>query len=624
MVNVRKILSSDWCEAVSISLFLYAASLLLLSLISISIETNIEPRIIIESFELVDIVEDTPKELTDISVFDQEISVIKQPSEASLSIPSESQEIVIPVDSSQLIVEESKETQPLIPSIDNLNEPLSIGSSLSQESSVGGVLDRLTVEIINNALNHNINVIWVLDASISLSKQRTDIKDRFQKITEEISFDAKVSDRIKHTIVSFGSSYQILTENPTNDNKILTNAIDSIKLDESGIENIFTCIEQLCQKFKSSRNMIIVFTDEVGDDLNMLDRAAMEARKKASTVYVVGPPAPFGLDKIQFRYVDPDPKFDQTEKWVEINQGPETPYKMTLDLHSLNVDTYGIDSGFGPYALNKICADTGGVYFAVHPNRNNNAVSKKQIVPLASYISVFFDSNVMRKYPPDYRNILLQNKEIQNNKIKQALIQACTIPINITYDQRMVFTAFSEGEFVEQLNNAQKFSAKIEPRLDQVYNILKSVEVGAKNLSEKRWLVSYNLAMGRILATKCRIELYNLMLAEAKSGLKKKDQKNNIWTIEYDINFTAKSSTLQKNYESAQQYLQSIVDNFPNTPWAYVAKAELDTPMGYKWTESYKEQIKINNTGGNNNNTPPQDDTRKKIEYKPSRNIKKI
>lgn len=624
MVNIRKILSSDWCEAVSITIFLYAISLLVLSLISISIEAKLEPRIIIESFESIDIVEDIPKELSDISVFDQEITVVQQQSEASLSLPSESQEIVIPVDSTQLIVEGGEEIQPIMPSVDNLNEIVSIGSSLSQENNVGGVLDRLTIEIINNALNHDINVIWVLDASISLSKQRTEIKNRFQKITEEISFDSKVSDRIKHTIVSFGSSYQILTENPTNDNSILVNAIDKIKLDESGIENIFTCIEQLCQKYKSSRNMIIVFTDEVGDDINMLDKAAMEARRKASTVYVVGPPAPFGLDKIQFKYIDPDPKFDQSEKWVEINQGPETLHKMTLDLHSLDVDTYGIDSGFGPYALNKICADTGGIYFAVHPNRNNNTVSKKQIAPLSSYISVFFDANTMNKYSPDYRNFLLQNKEIQNNKIKQSLLQACQIPINITYDQKMNFTAFNEGDFVEQLNDAQKFSAKIEPKLDQVYSILKSVETNIKNLTEKRWIVSYNLAMGRILATKCRIELYNLMLAEAKSGLKKKDPKSNTWSIEYSNKFIAKSSTLQKNYDAAQKYLQSVVDDFPNTPWAYVAKEELNTPMGYKWIEGFKEQPKAMSGGGNNNPTPPKDDAKKRLEYKPQRNTTKI
>lgn len=624
MVNIRKILSSDWCEAFSITIFLYSISLLLLSLISISIEAKLEPHIIIESFESIDIVEHTPKDLADISVFDQSITIAEQPSEAAVALSNSTEQISIPINSTDIIVDNSQELQPIIPSIEDMNKPISVGSSISQEISVGGVLDRLTVEIINNALNHDLNVIWLLDASISLSKQRSDIRDRFSKITEEISYDANAINRVKHTIVSFGSSYQIITESPTNDTSKLMHDISKVQLDESGIENVFSAIEQLCQKYKQSRNMIIVFTDEIGDDVNILDKAIAEARKKATTVYVVGPPAPFGLDKIQFKYVDPDPKFDQTEKWVEINQGPETLHKMTLNLHSLDVDTYGIDSGFGPYGLNKICADTGGIYFAVHPNRNTNSVSKKQIAPLSSYISVFFDANTMNKYSPDYRNFLLQNKEIQNNKIKQSLLQACQIPINITYDQKMNFTAFNEGDFVEQLNDAQKFSAKIEPKLDQVYNILKSVEANAKNLTEKRWIVSYNLAMGRILATKCRIELYNLMLAEAKSGLKKKDAKSNTWSIEYSDNFIAKSSTLQKTYDAAQKYLQSVINEFPNTPWAYIAKEELNTPMGYKWVEGFKEQPKAMSGGGNNNPTPPKDDAKKKLEYKPQRNITKI
>ena len=33
-----------------------------------------------------------------------------------------------------------------------------------------------------------------------------------------------------------------------------------------------------------------------------------------------------------------------------------------------NIDP--IDSGFGPFALTRLCYETGGIYFAVHPNRN--------------------------------------------------------------------------------------------------------------------------------------------------------------------------------------------------------------------------------------------------------------
>ena len=230
----------------------------------------------------------------------------------------------------------------------------------------------------------------------------------------------------------------------------------------------------------------------------------------------------------------------------------------------------------------------------------------------------------MNKYSPDYRNFLLQNKEIQNNKIKQSLLQACQIPINITYDQKMNFTAFNEGDFVEQLNDAQKFSAKIEPKLDQVYNILKSVEANAKNLTEKRWIVSYNLAMGRILATKCRIELYNLMLAEAKSGLKKKDAKNNAWELVRSMEVDSQNSQLTKTYNSAQKYLKLVVDKYPETPWAAIAQAELDTPMGYKWSEKYIDPPKPGIGNNNNNNPNPKDDELKKLEHKPQRKLDKI
>ena len=130
--------------------------------------------------------------------------------------------------------------------------------------------------------------------------------------------------------------------------------------------------------------------------------------------------------------------------------------------------------------------------------------------------------------------------------------------------------------------------------------------------------------MGRILATKCRIELYNAMLAEAKTGLEKSDSKNNIWNIELDQEFVTKSSQLQKSYTLAVKYLRSVVDDFPNTPWALIAQNELDTPMGYKWVDSFKEAPKMNNEQNNNNNPLPKDDVKRKLELKPKRNTTKI
>ena len=622
MSNIKKILSSDLLESISISFLVNVILFMVLSLITVVLENKRESLIVLESSPVEYEHYEEPVELIDITTFDQKVTVLKPESQAPLSVSNEILNTIPQLDIISDVSLEKVQDFSVVSETDVVQN-INIGTSISQDTSVGGVLDRLTIEIANNAKNNDLNVIWLFDASISLSKQREDIRDRFEKIIQEIGMNS-FSHSIKHTICSFGSSLSIINSDPTNDTDILYRSIDSIVLDETGIENIFGSIEQLCKQYKTTRNMIVVFTDEVGDDLNLLDKTVVEARRKGTRIYVVGPPAPFGLSSIQFKYVDPDPKFDQNEKWVEINQGPETLFKMTLDLHSLPIDESGLDSGFGPYALSKICVDTGGIYFAVHPNRNENQVSKKEISPLSSYISVFFDNAVMKKYSPDYRSILLQTKENQTHKIKTALLNACKIPIQINNNQKINFTAYTEGEFVEQLNEAQKYSAKIEPQIDRIYTILKEVEPQSKSLDEKRWLASYNLAMGRILATKCRIELYNAMLAEAKTGLQKSDPKNNLWNLEFDAEFTTKSSQLQKSYTTAIKYLQSIVSDFPDTPWALVAQNELDTPMGYKWIDSYKEPLKMNDGSNNNNNPLPKDDIKRKIELKPQRKIDKI
>lgn len=607
--------------SLGVSSTLYIFLFVCLSLITIPFPIQ-EYSIIIESLP-VDNIEDKTIEIVDINTTDENISVYKQSgSNDNTSIPEFNQQISISDPNILLDNVSATPIASLVPSED-VNAVFNIEQNTVQDTSISGVLDRLTIEIINHAQQKEVNVIWLFDASVSLSQQRKNIADRFDKIIEEINQSENIVKKIQHTICSFGSALSVLNEIPTDNIKELISLIDSISIDDTGIENIFGSIHELCLRYKNQKNIIIAFTDEVGDDIDKLESTVFDVRKFGCSIYVVGPPAPFGIDKIQFRFKDPNPTYDQTEKWVEINQGPETFVKMTLDLHSLPIDEQALDSGFGPYGLSRLCADSGGIYFSMHPNRKKGLLNKKEVEPLSSYISVFFDNEVLKQYPPDYRNLLVQQKELNTNKIKAALVNACNIPIKITQDQTMNFSAFTEGEFVEQLNNAQRFAALIEPKIDQVYNILKPVESSARSLKDKRWLASYNLAIGRILATKCRIELYNNMLAEAKSGLKKTDPKNNLWTLEYSEDFATQNSQLNKTYKAAIKYLQSLLSDFPDTPWAFIAQQELNTPMGYRWKDSYKEPIK-SKANNNNPNQVRKDDKKKTIDRKPQRQIDKI
>lgn len=623
--KINHILGSKECEYFSIAFLYHVILITLLAFIVNKVSETNQLNIITIRNEEESIVEvDTIlPEITEFST--EKTSFSDEPIQAATE-PSLNTDVDISIPSTINI--EPINNQELIPSNDLVGETISgigdsLGKGISNEQSTGGALDRLTLEIIDHAQTKNLNVVWLFDASISLSFQRDQIKNRFDKILQELDF-AQTSNDIKHSICSFGQSINFITKEFTEDAGTLKRDMDCIVLDESGVENTFNAIGQVCKKYhkSGSRLMIIVFTDEVGDDINLLDFVSNLCINKACTVYVVGSPAPFGKSKAQFKFVDFDPNYDQKEKWVEIQQGPETLYPIILDLKILPIDNETLDSGFGSFALSKLCLDTGGIFFSVHPNRSMDKVQKQNTQPLSSYISRFFDHQTMIKYKPDYRSYGIQNKEAQSHLSKKALIQASSIPLNISGEQTLRFKAFDEGTFVNELNMAQRFSAKLEPKIQQVYNTLLTGESSYGTL-EDRWKVSYALAMGRILATKCRIESYNLVLAEAKTGLKKKDPKTNIWILLPSKEFNTTNSVLTKNYKASQTYLKYVIDNFPNTPWSLIANEELNTPVGYQWIEHYEEPPK-NNGGGGGNNVPKDDMAKPKLIPKPQRKIDKI
>src|SRR6185503_14725423 len=95
--------------------------------------------------------------------------------------------------------------------------------------------------------------------------------------------------------------------------------------------------------------MIVVFTDEAGDDLDALDAAVDICRKYEIPVYVIGVPAPFGRENAFVKWIDPDPKFDQSPQWAKVHQGPESllPERIKLLFGGRAELEEQMDSGFG-------------------------------------------------------------------------------------------------------------------------------------------------------------------------------------------------------------------------------------------------------------------------------------
>ena len=502
---------------------------------------------------------------------------------------------------------------------------------------VGAVIDRLTKEIAKHSAEKETTVYWLLDASLSVTKQRLEVAERLDRIVGQLRLDPAAAG-VKHAIYSFGQTCQKITDFPTDDPAVLSGNVRSIKLDESGIENVFAAVDGIIKgpvAKSTGSSVIMVVTDEVGDDQGLVSSVAGIARRKAVTVYVIGSPSPFGQGRCEFKFVDPDPAFDQSERMAEVEQGPESFLKMTLNLATLPIDYTAIDSGFGPYALTLLCHESGGLYFATHPNRRvAGAVPMAEISPMASAIRQFFEPEVMRQYRPEYGLPATLSGEIAKEPAKRALIQACSLPrLEVKLPSSERFPVAGQDVMQRRFSDAQKEVARNLVAVDGLGQILDTAEASKSSkdlLSQPRWDASYSLALGRVLATKARLDCWNEVLAAAKEGLKAEDPKTNIWAIEPSTDLKRLNSRTKQVAERAIKTLRDVVDRHPGTPWAAVASAELAVPVAYKWREMYEpppkppQETTVAKSPRPAATRPPPDEQPRRIPPKQSRGVQKI
>ena len=116
--------------------------------------------------------------------------------------------------------------------------------------------------------------------------------------------------------------------------------------------------------------------------------------------------------------------------------------------------------------------------------------------------------------------------------MRSSLIQAAEMSSLQPLDPpRRRFVVRSEAQLANELTEAQKDAARIEPALEQFNQILRAGEEDRQREIVPRWQAGYDLAFGRVLANIVRAEGYNAMLAQAKRGLKFEQSENNTWLL---------------------------------------------------------------------------------------------
>ena len=447
--------------------------------------------------------------------------------------------------------------------------------STQHSGGVEGAVDSLTWEIANTLREKKTLVVWLFDVSPSLAARRAMIADRVENVYNQLTSLNVSSDKVlKSAVVTFGEKTNVITKDPVDDVGELVKAVRSIKSESSGNENTFAAVNFVANHYKALRAqrdiMIIIVTDEAGSDAKeMLEQAIISTKRYGMRCYCVGDAAPFGKEFTEAPFT-----LESGETVIGVmNRGPETFYPERVRLAYWGANGYALEdmsSGFGPYGLTRLCAETNGLYLITDDGRGRK-----------------YDPQVMRNYAPDYRPIKMLDADIDHNKAKTALKEVCRLlKIDNVPPPRLEFPSENDTVLRQAITEAQKPLADFEYKLDHLVRVLEPGEKDRAKIKDNRSRAGYDLAMGRVLALRARSFGYNLMLAEMK-GMPKKFEKpgSNQWRLVSSKEITS-GPTTKKLATRAMEYLNRVIDDHPGTPWSDFAELERNTPLGWEWKES--------------------------------------
>lgn len=470
------------------------------------------------------------------------------------------------------------------------------GMQLGNNGGDGASVDHIALEIRRALEKGRVLVCWVLDSSYSMRKRREAVIGRFKKVYDELERFPEARERGLLTgVMAFGQKNQLLLKEPTADPKQIIDVVKAMKDDESGVENVYGAVREVCNAYRKYQRdqrrhlMLIVLTDEIGDDMVALDDAVTTCQRQKVPVYVLGPMAPFGRKQILGDWTDP-----QTKEvfQVPMERGPESlePEHLALPYWGQGEQFTLFGSGFGPYGLTRLVRETGGLYF----------------MDDSEIRGVRFDPELMREYKPDYTSINQYLKMKTQNPLRVAVLEAARSSATTNQEPPFLFPGENMGQ---RMTDAQRIVAKTERFVEDALRDLRAVEKLREKETSKRWQAHYDLMLGRLLANRVRCAEYNWALAQMKVNPKTPATKpNNAWRLAGDaqISFGKKevadakasetnvrkadpkaTAKAKEDADAALKYLRGVSKDHPDTPWSRMADRELQTPLGFKWVEAY-------------------------------------
>lgn len=496
-----------------------------------------------------------------------------------------------------------------VPGLNIISKDLGSGQVTGEVGRVvegyGAALGQMTQEILRLMRESKVHVVWLFDESDSMKDDQKEIRERFYKVYEELGLvqrqDAKlkVSDEILlSTVMSFGKGVNEHTKKPTSNADEIKAAIDKIQVDESGLENTCAAINEAVSRYQAGairqkrKLVVIVVSDESGDDGEKVEETIHRCKSSDTPVYVLGHYSVFGYPYAHVRYIDP--KFG-LHHWLRINRGPETPFPECLQFDGLHGRWDVFSAGFGPYEQVRIAKQTGGIFFML-PGKEDN------LVGAGSLEDRKFELLDMKEYLPDLSARMEYAKNRDSSKFRDIQWRViATLNPHTDKELNMQEHQYSldPAQFAVQGKVTFDRALRAMGLLNEAVKLLDSVKKLRDKEPSERWRANYDLMHAQCLAY--RVRLFQLLLALDDHQKRKptvKDPKNNFWDIrrvhellEPDKEQIRQTRTdmaeLKQQLDTAKSEFQSVIANHPRTPWARRAQWELQHGFAMKFGEAF-------------------------------------
>ena len=458
------------------------------------------------------------------------------------------------------------------------------GDPIFDVKEIGVALDQLAREILRHLKDHKLTVVWLFDESTSMQDDQRTIVEKFDRVSSELKLNVeptkKSAGALNHAIVGFGQGIDYALEKPREDIDQIGRAIKHLKVDPTGIENTMRAIRDVVEHYsnlirKDRKLLIVLVTDESGDDGADVEEARQALKKYKVPLYVIGRQSLFGYPFAHHRYIDPVTK---DVYHPLIRRGPETADLELYQWDGLYDRWDEQPSGFAPYELARLTKDSGGIYFVLPSEEFMRIRQREQAYSITQ----------LKEYLPEYDNRLTYVEKRNSSPLRKLMhdivVEGKEFYLSPGLPDRI--------RRVDQGRNARGGKGRRKAKCPSGGSKrLEGLAKAREREPEKRWQAHYDLMLAQTVAFQVKAYEYRALMASiAKAPPAPKRQVAGpdlmiTWVVDHSKTPLAPKNETAKKYAEAERLLKQVIARHPKTPWADLAQDALNRGLSVQLNE---------------------------------------